>query len=111
MGYLSSAIGKPMKWLGGAAAVYGSYKLATENGGEIATSLGDAAEGLSDGGNEFDAVYDFLNSTQEQVRADPEYGSNMKTAGKGLAAGLIGAYLDGSLSADNLPERYLEDPA
>lgn len=110
MGYLSSAIGKPLKWIGGAAALYGGYKLATQNGSEITESVGGAMEGLQEGENEFDAVYNFLDTTNEQMEANPEYGSNLGTAGKGLAAAVIGAYLDGSFEGnDIMPEQYLEN--
>lgn len=109
MGYLSSIVGKPVKWLGGAAALYGGYKLATENGDEVAGSLEGAAEGLSEGDSGLDAVYGFLDSTQEEMESNPEYSSNLGTAGKGLAAGLVGAYLDGSFDAGDLSGEYLED--
>lgn len=109
MGYLSSAIGKPLKWIGGAAALYGGYKLATQNSGEISESVTGAMEGLNDG-NEMDAVYDFLDATNEQMEQNPEYGANLGTAGKGLAAAVIGAYLDGSFEGqDVMPEQYLEN--
>ncbi len=104
MGYLSSAVGKPLKWIGGAAALYGGYKLATENSSDVAESFGAAMEGLEDSDNEFEAVYDFLESTGQQMNDNPEYAENIGTAGKGLAAAAIGAYLDGAFS----PDEYLE---
>lgn len=108
MGYLSSAVGKPLKWIGGAAALYGGYKLATQNTGEISESVTEAMDGL-DEGNEMNAVYDFLDATNEQVEQNPEYGANLGTAGKGLAAAVIGAYLDGSFQGQGaMPEQYLD---
>ncbi|PSH00568.1 MAG: hypothetical protein BRC30_02840 [Nanohaloarchaea archaeon SW_7_46_7] len=101
MGYLSSAIGKPVKWIGGAAALYGGYKLAKNNGDDIKNSLGGAFEGLENG-DSMDAVYGFLDSTNEQIDQNPEYGANLGTAGKGLAAAVIGAYLDGSFSSQEM---------
>lgn len=111
MGYLSSAIGKPVKWIGGAAALYGGYKLAKNNGGDIKESLSGATEGLNQDSDQFDAVYGFLDSTGQQIEDNPEYGENLGTAGKGLAAAVVGAYLDGSFDPEDLSGQYLEDPA
>ena len=110
MGYLSSAVGKPVKWLGGAAALYGGYKLAKNNGTDIKESLSGATQGLNEDSDEFDAVYGFLDSTSQQIEDNPEYGDNLGTAGKGLAAAVIGAYLDGSFEGqDVMPEQYLDN--
>ncbi|AOV95129.1 hypothetical protein AQV86_04360 [Nanohaloarchaea archaeon SG9] len=116
MGYLSSAIGKPVKWIGGATALYAGYKLAKNNSDDIKNSLGGAVEGLENGeGDGMDAVYGFLDSTNEQIDQNPEYGANLGTAGKGLAAAVIGAYLDGSFSNQEMalpevePQDYGED--
>jgi len=99
-----------MKWLGGAAALYGGYKLATQNSGDISRSFSGAMEGLEDDGDEFDAIYGFLDSTNEQMKSNPEYKSNLTSAGTALGVALAGAYLDGSFKGkDVMPERYLED--
>jgi hypothetical protein len=102
MGYLSSAVGKPLKWIGGAAAVYGGYKLATQNSGEVTESVTGAMDALEEDSDGLEAAATLLESTGEQMDANPEYGANLGTAGKGLAAAAIGAYLDGSLSAEDL---------
>lgn len=110
MGYLSSALGKPVKWIGGATALYAGYKLAKNNGSDIKQSLSGAAQGLEQDSDEMDAVYSFLDSTSQQIEDNPEYGANLGTAGKGLAAAVIGAYLDGSFEGqDMMPEQYLDN--
>ncbi|MFB6175214.1 MAG: hypothetical protein ABEJ87_04525 [Candidatus Nanohalobium sp.] len=102
MGYLSSAVGKPLKWIGGAAAIYGGYKLATQNGSDISQSVSGAFDGLEEDSDGLEAAATLLESTGQQVNDNPEYGANLGTAGKGLAAAAIGAYLDGSISMNDL---------
>lgn len=109
MGYLSSAIGKPLKWLGGAAALYGGYKLATSNSRDISESITGGLENLDEESSGMEAIYSFLDSTGEQVRTSPDYGANLGTAGKGLAIAAIGAYLDGSFSSQDLPDDYVDE--
>lgn len=93
MGYLSSGLGSLLKVGGGVAGLYGGYKLATDDRGEIKNSVSGALDG--DPENGWEAALGMLESTGEQIEEDPEYGAHLGTLGKGLAVYMAGRHLKG----------------
>lgn len=92
MGYLSSGLGSLLKFSGGVAGLYGGYKLATEDGGEIKDSVSGA---LDEDGNGWERALEMLESTGDQIGENSEYGQHLGTFGKGLAVYMAGRHLKG----------------
>lgn len=118
MGYLSSGLGSLLKIGGGAAGLYGGYKLAREDRDEIKGSVSGALEG--DPVNGWERALNALESTGEEVEGKPEYGSHLGTLSKGLAVYMAGRHLKGQnqqlydqvldqYRVDDIPDDDLEE--